>query len=156
MPFGTITAWPPGPNGGWASSVPRETKRATLTWQQGLRFSASGSDSPAIVVDGDNGAGPGPMMTLLLAAGACSGSDVVVILEKMRVKLDELKIEIQGIRREEEPRRYVAIHFDYLIRGKGLDSVKARRAIDLSLEKYCSVVHSLAPDIAITYALSVG
>jgi putative redox protein len=135
--------------------VARETKRATLTWQQGLRFSAATTEGPAIIVDGDNAAGPGPMLTLLLAAACCSGSDVVVILEKMRVKLKELRIEIEGVRREEEPRRYVAIHLNYRLGGEGLDPIKARRAIDLSLEKYCSVVHSLAPDIAITYALSV-
>ena len=134
----------------------RETKRATLTWQQGLRFAGSEPGGPAITVDGDNAAGPGPMLTLLLAAAACSGSDVVAILEKMRVKLHELSIDIAGTRREEEPRRYVAIHLDYRLNGDALDPAKARRAIDLSLEKYCSVIHSLAPDIAVTYALSVG
>ena len=136
--------------------MPRETKRASLTWSSGLRFSGGAPDGPAITVDGDNADGPGPMLTLLLAAAACSGSDVVVILEKMRVKLEAFTIEVEGIRREEDPRRYVAIHLDYRLRGEGLDPAKARRAIDLSLEKYCSVVHSLAADIAITYALSLG
>jgi putative redox protein len=134
----------------------RETKRATLIWQQGLCFASSGSGGPAITVDGDNVMGPGPMLTLLLAAAACSGSDVVLILEKMRVNLRELRIEVAGTRREEEPRRYVAIHLDYHLGGEGIDPVKAGRAIDLSLEKYCSVIHSLAPDIAVTYALSLG
>lgn len=136
--------------------MPRETKRATLTWQQGLRFAGGAPEGPVAVIDGDNVAGPGPMLTLLLAAAACSGSDVVLILEKMRVKLRELRIEIEGVRREEEPRRYVAIHLDYRLGAEGLDPIKARRAIDLSLEKYCSVVHSLAPDIGITYALTLA
>jgi putative redox protein len=133
----------------------RETKRATVTWQQGLRFTGSEPGGPAITVDGDNIMGPGPMLTLLLAAAACSGSDVVLILEKMRVNLRGLRIEVAGTRREEEPRRYVAIHLDYHLGGEGIDRVKARRAIDLSVEKYCSVIHSLAPDIAVTYALSL-
>jgi putative redox protein len=80
----------------------------------------------------------------------------VVILQKMRIQLRELQIEAAGVRRETEPRRYLAIHFTYRIGGSGLDESKARRAIDLSLEKYCSVVHSLAPDIAVTYALSLA
>jgi putative redox protein len=133
----------------------RETKRATVTWQQGLRFTGSEPGGPAITVDGDNIMGPGPMLTLLLAAAACSGSDVVLILEKMRVNLRGLRIEVAGTRREDEPRRYVAIHLDYHLGGEGIDRVKARRAIDLSVEKYCSVIHSLAPDIAVTYALSL-
>jgi putative redox protein len=133
-----------------------ETKKATLTWQEGLRFSGESPDVPSVIIDGDNIAGPGPMLTLLLAAAACSGSDVVVILQKMRVQLRELRIEAAGTRREEEPRRYIALHLDYRVAGEGLDQAKARRAIDLSLEKYCSVVHSLAPDLAITYALSLA
>ena len=136
--------------------MPREIKRATLTWRQGLQFVGGAPGGPVTTLDGDNSAGPGPMLTLLLAAAACTGSDVVVILEKMREKLRGLRIEVEGVRREEEPRRYVAIHLDYRLEGEGLDPVKARRAIDLSLEKYCSVIHSLAPDIAVTYALSLG
>jgi putative redox protein len=136
--------------------MPRETKRATLTWRQGLEFVGEAPDGPATTIDGDNKAGPGPMLTLLLAAAACSGSDVVVILGKMREQLKGLRIQVEGVRREEDPRRYIAIHLDYRLEGARLDPAKARRAIDLSLEKYCSVIHSLAPDIAITYALSLG
>jgi len=121
-----------------------------------VRFSGGALEGPSTIVDGDNDAGPGPMLTLLLGAGSCSGSDVVVILEKMRVQLRRLRIDVTGVRREQEPRRYIAIHFDYHVAGEGLDQAKATRAIDLSLEKYCSVVHSLAPDIAITYALTLG
>jgi putative redox protein len=136
--------------------VAAETKQIVLTWQEGLRFGGGEPSGPSIVIDGDNTAGPGPMLTLLLAAAACSGSDVVFILEKMRITLQELRIEAAGVRREPEPRRYQSIHLHYRMRGIGLDEAKARRAIDLSLEKYCSVVHSLAPDIALTYALSLG
>ncbi|MGH7509503.1 MAG: OsmC family protein [Gemmatimonadales bacterium] len=107
-------------------------------------------------IDGDNDVAPGPMLTLLLAAAACSGSDVVLILQKMRVQLRELRIDVTGTRRETDPRRYVAIHLDYQMAGEGMDQAKARRAIDLSLEKYCSVIHSLAPDIAITYAFTLA
>ena len=107
-------------------------------------------------IDGDNTSAPGPMLTLLLAAASCSGSDVVMILKKMRIELRDLRIEVAGQRREEEPRRYTAIHFDYHIAGTGLDQDKAHRAVSLSVEKYCSVIHSLAPDIAITYAVTLG
>ena len=110
----------------------------------------------SIVIDGDNATSPGPMLTLLLAAAACSGSDVVFILEKMRLKPQAFRIEASGLRRETEPRRYLSLHLTYHLAGPGLEEAKVRRAIDLSLEKYCSVMHSLAPDIAITYALSLA
>ena len=133
-----------------------ETKRVVLTWQEGLRFTGGAPEGPSTTIDGDNVAAPGPMLTLLLAAASCSGSDVVVILQKMRVQLRQLRIDASGVRREQEPRRYTAIHLDYHLAGEGLDQAKATRAIDLSLEKYCSVIHSLAPDIAITYALTLA
>ena len=133
-----------------------ETKRVTVEWQERLIFRGGEPGGPTTVVDGDNATAPSPMLTLLLAAGACTGADVVVILEKMRITLEELRIEISGERREAEPRRYTAIHFDFHLRGTGLDEAKARRAIDLSLTKYCSVVHSLAPDIRITHGLTLG
>jgi putative redox protein len=136
--------------------VTAETKRVTLAWQQKLVFQGGEPGGPETTVDGDNAAGPGPMLTLLLAAAACTGSDVVLILEKMRITLRNFRIEASGVRREEEPRRYTAMHLEYHLDGDGLDETKAQRAIELSITKYCSVVHSLAPDIRITHGLTLG
>ena len=133
-----------------------ETKRVSLRWQDGLRFVGGAPDGPVSMVDGDNTTAPGPMLTLLLAAASCSGSDVVLILKKMRVQLRDLRIDVTGERREQEPRRYTAIHFDYHVAGEGLDQTRAERAVSLSVEKYCSVIHSLASDLAVTYAVTVG
>jgi putative redox protein len=134
----------------------QETKRVSLRWEEGLRFVGGAEAGPTTRIDGDNTSAPGPMLTLLLAAASCSGSDVVLILKKMRIELRDLRIEVTGRRREQEPRRYTAIHFDYHIGGNGLDKAKADRAVSLSVEKYCSVIHSLAPDIAITYAVTLA
>ena len=134
----------------------QETKRVSLRWEEGLSFVGGAEEGPTTRVDGDNTSAPGPMVTLLLAAASCSGSDVVVILKKMRIELRELRIDVIGSRREQEPRRYTAIHFDYHMGGNGLDKAKADRAVNLSVEKYCSVIHSLAPDIAITYAVTLA
>ena len=134
----------------------QETKRVSLRWEEGLRFVGGAEAGPTTRIDGDNTSAPGPMLTLLLAAASCSGSDVVLILKKMRIELRDLRIEVTGRRREQEPRRYTAIHFDYHIGGDGLEKAKADRAVSLSVEKYCSVIHSLAPDIAITYAVTLA
>jgi putative redox protein len=134
----------------------QEIKRVTLNWREGRRFEGGEPGGPQTTVDADNVVAPGPMLTLLLAAASCSGVDVVIILEKMRVALTSFSVDVAGTRREEEPRRYVAIHFTFRLRGAGLDEAKARRAVDLSIEKYCSVIHSLAQDIKITYDLDVA
>lgn len=134
----------------------QQTKHASIVWQGGMRFDGGAPEGPSIRVDGDGETGPSPMTSLLLAAAGCSASDVVLIIEKMRIALTEFRVEIAGVRREQEPRRYLSLHLRYHLRGQGLDETKARRAIDLSIEKYCSVMHSLAPDIAITYELSLA
>ena len=133
-----------------------ETKRVTLAWQRKLVFQGGEEGGPVTTIDGDNADGPGPMLTLLLAAAACTASDVVIILEKMRIRLTDFRIDASGVRREEEPRRYTAMHLEYHLRGDGLDENKAERAIELSITKYCSVVHSLAPDIRVTHGLTLG
>ncbi len=133
-----------------------ETKRVTLTWREELVFAGGEAGGPETLIDGDNAAAAGPMLTLLLAAGACTGSDVVLILRKMRLPPSRLRIELSGVRREQDPRRYLAIHFHYHLAGEGLDEAHARRAVELSIAKYCSVIHSLAPDIAVTHEITLG
>lgn len=131
-------------------------RHGTLIWQRDLLFEGGATDGPTVQIDGNGREAPSPVVTLLLAAAACSGADVVLILEKMRAGLTALRIEAQGTRRAEDPKRYTALHFVFHIAGAAVDETRARRAIDLSMTKYCSVVHSLASDIAITYDLVLG
>ncbi|MBI4503036.1 MAG: OsmC family protein [Gemmatimonadetes bacterium] len=131
-----------------------DTRTVRLDWRgEGLRFSGGVDqpDAPKLIIDGDGKAAPGPMSVLLLACASCSGVDVVEMLAKMRVKLRSLIIEATGVRRDEMPRRYVSIHYRYIVAGEGLERHHAERAVSLSLEKYCSAIASLAPDIALTH-----
>lgn len=132
-----------------------ETKGVRLAWQHDLVFQGEGAGKAPITLDGDNGQGPGPMEDLLLALAACTGSDVVIILKKKRVDLSALRIEVAGDRREDAPRRFTAITLTFHITAPGLTEAQARRTIELSLERYCSVAHSLAPDIPIRYELAL-
>jgi len=135
-------------------AVPDPNRRSvTLSWEAGERFRGGRPGGPEVVVDGDGLAGASPMESLLLAAAGCTGADVVTMLVKMRVEVTKCRLTITGIRRPEPPRRYVSLHFAYEIGGERLDETKARRAIDLSMGKYCSVLHSLAADIATDYSL---
>ncbi len=130
-------------------------RQVSLSWQGGLRFRGGKPGGPTVDTDGDVVTAPGPMHQLLVAVGSCSGSDVVLILEKMRVQLRKFEMEVEGVRRTEDPKRYTSIHLQYRLAGEGLDEAKARRAIDLSIERYCSVIHSLNPDIPISYGLVI-
>jgi putative redox protein len=127
-----------------------------MRWTQGLEFTGGATGRPSILVDGDSQAATSPVELLLLAAATCSAADVVIILQKQRVRLAALDIAVHGTRRETDPRRFTAIAFHFTVRGEGADEAKVRRAVDLSLEKYCSVVASLAPDIRISYDVTVA
>jgi putative redox protein len=132
------------------------TAEVIMRWTEELRFEGAGTGRPAIAVDGDGKIATSPVELLLLAAATCTATDVVIILKKQRVELATLEVAVRGTRREEQPRRYTAIAFDFTVRGAGADETKVRRAIDLSLEKYCSVVASLAPDIQIRYDVRIA
>ena len=131
------------------------TAGVTMRWREQLVFEGGGSDQPPIVVDGDTKVATSPVELLLLAAATCTSADVVSILEKMRVVLRSLEVAMTGTRREEYPRRFTAIHFQFSVSGEGADETKVRRAVDLSLEKYCSVMASLAPDIQVSYDVTI-
>jgi putative redox protein len=137
--------------------MPQE-RAVRLEWMgQRLRFRGGGTEpaTPEIVIDGDGEQGPSPMLSLLLAAAGCSGADVVVILNKMRVPIERLAIDVVGVRRDEEPRRYTGLQFRFTVSGSEIDVAKVERAVELSLEKYCSVVASLAPEIGVGYEVAV-
>ena len=128
-------------------------KRVVLGWRHDLVFEGGAAGQPPIVLDGDAAEGPSPMEALLLALAGCTGADVVSILKKQRADLRAFRVEVVGERRDEHPKRYTAITLRYHMTAPGLEEIHARRAIDLSLEKFCSVTHSLAQDIALRHEL---
>jgi putative redox protein len=132
------------------------TAEVSLRWRERLVFEGGGAGRPALLVDGDGQVATSPVELLLVAGASCTGADIVGILEKMRVTLQGIDIDVTGTRRETYPRRFTAIHFRFRVGGAGVDEAKVRRAVDLSLEKYCSVMASLAPDIRVSYDVAVA
>jgi putative redox protein len=113
---------------------------ARIQWIGRQEFVAKGPSGHALVLDSDrrSNTGCGPMELLLLALGACTATDVVIILEKMRQKLVSLEVLCSGERAADPPQVWTKLELVYRLRGK-LDEQAVKRAIDLSGEKYCSV-----------------
>ncbi len=132
------------------------TASVSVRWRDHLVFEGGGAGRPSIVMDGDSKAATSPVELLLVAGAGCTGADIVGILEKMRVDLRTLDMDVEGTRRDEHPRRFTAIHFRFRVSGAGIDETKVRRAVDLSLEKYCTVMASLAPDIRVSYDVAIA
>ena len=130
-------------------------REVRLSWTgSGMVFDGGPVDGPQLVVDGDSATGPSPMDLVLTAVAGCMAIDVRAILEKGRVPLDALDVEAQGERAEKPPRYYTALRF--VVRVAGVPSTqraKVERAIELSQEKYCSVLFSLRRDIPVEIVL---
>lgn len=136
-------------------SLTGPTAAVSVRWREKLVFEGGGPGRPAITVDGDSKIATSPVELLLVAAAACTATDVVDMLQKMRVDLRALQIEVLGARRDDHPRRFTALQFHFQVSGAGADETKVRRAVDLSFEKYCSVMNSLAPDIQVGYDVAL-
>ncbi|MBL7919685.1 MAG: OsmC family protein [Bacteroidia bacterium] len=105
---------------------------------------------------GGKGKGMRPMQLLLSAIGGCSAIDVILILKKQKQIIDSFEIEVEGAREKIDDYslfRTIKLHFK--IKGK-VDMIKAERAIQLSLEKYCSVSKTLEPTAKISYKVTVN
>ena len=106
---------------------------------------------------GGHNEGVSPMQSMLMAMGACSAIDVVLILKKQKQEITDFTISIDGEREEgKEPSLWKTIHAHFKLTGK-IEKEKAQRAVELSIEKYCSVAATLrAAGAAITYEVTVS
>lgn len=128
---------------------------ARLRWAgEGLVFEGSAPGGPLAMFDGGGKRAISPVTGLLLSLAACMAADVVDIAAKMRVPIRDVELDVEADRSDEHPRRLVRAHLSFRIRGGQSDDVtKLERAIALSHEKYCSVMHSLRSDVPVTTAL---
>ena len=98
-----------------------------------------------------------PTELLLFAMSSCSSSDVISILNKQKVKLDKFSCTITAERAKEHPKTVVSADVHYFLEGKEVDADKVRRAINLSLTKYCSVsILAIRGGADVRYSFSVN
>ena len=93
--------------------------------------------------------GCSPTETLLLSIAGCLSIDIVHILRKMRCDVKHYEVSAEGARKPDPPQYYTSFSMMIRITGEGITPKKIDRAIALSREKYCSVYHSLRPDIQV-------
>ncbi|MFQ5571466.1 MAG: OsmC family protein [Rhodothermales bacterium] len=106
--------------------------------------------------EGGTGLGVGPMQSVVMALGGCSSIDIISILKKGRQDLRNFDVVIDYERAEGEvPSLFTTIHVHYALTGD-LDVAKVRRAVDLSMNKYCSVAKILEETATITSSFSIN
>ena len=128
---------------------------------KGMHFQGAGSSKvmtniDASVTAGGTGRGTSPMELLLIAIAGCSGMDIVTILEKKQVKIQRFEITVEGDRASDHPRVFKDIEVVYKFWGESLPQDKVQRAVQLSMEKYCSVANMIDKVADLTYRIEIN
>jgi putative redox protein len=129
------------------------TKTITY-WQKDQQFNSYHGNNE-IKIDGEKKSGFGAKALLLSAAAACSGIDIVEILEKMRVDFSDFEIETEADQTAEHPRVFKDIFITYKLKTDKANEEKIKKAIELSLDKYCGVSAMLKKNSPIRYKLQI-
>lgn len=121
-------------------------------WQGGMAFNSTGDSSGYdVTMDassevGGNDSGPRPMEMVLHGVAGCMGIDLCVIMRREMDKIEAIEIDIDGERRDNEPKSFTNLDLTVKIKGDVTRKV-AQRAVDLSADKYCSAINSLNAEV---------
>lgn len=131
-----------------------KTKQVQLEWLRSRMFVGTDHLGNSLAIgyqreDKPHAQGINPSDLMLLAAASCSAYDVVQILEKGKQPLEDLKVDVSAEQSQETPYPYVSMHFKYRIKGD-VNPEKMQRAMQLSEDKYCSVLATLRPGLTFT------
>jgi putative redox protein len=125
---------------------------ATIKWVGDQKFLGTGASGHAVPFDSnrDSNKAPGPMEMVLLALGACTATDMVIILEKKRQKIAWLEVVCVGERAAEAPRVWIKLEVVFRLRG-AVEESAVKHAVALTAEKYCSVAAILKKTAEISW-----
>lgn len=129
---------------------------ASVKWIGQQKFEAVSPSGHAVMFDGDSQShsATSPMEMLLMALGACTATDIVIILEKKRQKLEGLEVLCSGERAATPPRVWTKLDVLFRVRG-AVDQAAFRHAIELTKEKYCSVAAILHKTAEISWRYEI-
>ena len=123
-----------------------------LVWERDLVFQGR-IGSLEIALDGNGREAVSPVQALAFALASCMASDLVLILTRGRQPLEGLAARLHAQRAEQDPRRLLRVELHFEVKG-AVPPDKVQRAIELSRQTYCSVWHSLRPDIELVVTAS--
>jgi putative redox protein len=131
-----------------------------IKWVEGRTFIGESGSGHKLVLGTASGAdgrtpGPSPMELVLIGTGGCTAFDVVHILEKGREAIEDVAVELEAERAQNDPKVFTRVHMHFLVKGRGLSPEKVERAIKLSAEKYCSASAMIAKTATITHDFEV-
>ena len=136
------------------------TKTAYLKQLKGITFAAKSDTNHWVMMDGSkefggSDAGTSPKELVLLGLAGCTSSDVINILNKKRVNLQNYEVNIKADVSDEHPKVFTSIEMEYVFYGKDIKVNDVERAIELSQTKYCSVTKMLEKAVKISHTYRI-
>ncbi|GIK58192.1 MAG: OsmC family protein [Chloroflexi bacterium] len=133
---------------------------AKVTWNKGLQFTATTPDGVSLEIEssalpGEQKKGMSPMQLLAVATIGCTAMDVISILEKMRQDVTGFEVNFNGERAADHPKVFTDIEVEYVVYGRDLAPDKVEKAVNLSIERYCSVHAMLAKAVPIHHTIRI-
>jgi len=121
------------------------TNHITTKWLGEMAFESNNPSGHTVRIDaggesGGSGAGLRPKALMLSGLAGCSGLDVASLIKKMKLEVDDFKIETIANLTDEHPKYYDSVVVEYHFTGANLNEDKLKKAVDLSVEKYCGVM----------------
>lgn len=134
--------------------------KVRVKWIEHMTLVAETGSGHTVVMDGPSDHGgrdlaARPMEMVLVGLGGCSTFDVVDILKKARQMIKSCEVEVVAKRANAIPAVFTKIHLNFIVTGTDLSDKKVSNAVDLSMEKYCSVAEMLRNNVDITYGYEI-
>jgi putative redox protein len=128
-------------------------------WKGNMKFDAIVSNHHVIMdalpESGGEDSGSRPKELMLASLAGCTGMDVISILKKMHVEVEEFDVSVEADITEEHPKHYTTMHLVYSFKGQNLEREKLKKAIELSQERYCGVSYVYRKAMELTYEIII-
>ena len=134
---------------------------AKAVWNRGLQFVATSGTGHSIVIDTgkENGgfdSAPSNTELVAMAQAGCTGMDVISILQKKKIKVDAFHVDVDIEPTREYPRYMKHVHIIYKVWGADIQETDVNRAVELSLDKYCIISHTLSGKAEVTHEVQIN
>ncbi len=134
--------------------------KTRIKFVENMQFLGTADSGHTVVMDappsvGGNNSGAKPSELLLMGFGGCSGMDVISILRKKKQEVTNFEMNVQGDTAKHHPRYFTDIHIEYVIAGRNISEDAVKKAVELSLEKYCTVGNTISKAAKITHSYRI-
>ncbi len=133
------------------------THKILCNWNKNMQFEAHDLQDHKVKIDigkvhGGDGAGFSPMPLILVGLGGCMGVDVKLVLDRMRIDVKKMELEIIGeLDEDKKPKTYKKIIINFYFLGENLKVEKLERAIKIAEEELCNVSAMLSQICELEY-----